>query len=136
MNKYSIILFSALFILPVDAQENQLELTFPKDTVFSNAIPWQSYSLTDNSSHIVLFYTDGYRVSLGTVEIESDAFMIKRELKYRIGIDLLYIYKEKDKYLLRVGDFTDIGSARQMMFQLIQLGYTQARVVEDKVYTF
>ncbi len=136
MPKYSIFLIVTLLSFLLPAQENQVILSGPVDSSVTQAIPWYSYTSSDNSAHIVKFYTDGFRVSLGMVDLESDALMIKRELAYKLGIDLLYIYKEKDKYLLRLGDFVDNGSARQMMFQLMQLGYTKARVVEDKVYSF
>ena len=136
MLKYSILLLITVFSYLLPAQENQLTFANPADSAGTKAIPWYSYSNSWNSANIVRFYTDGFRVALGTVELESDALMIKRELAYKLGIDLLYIYKEKDKYILRLGDFVDNGSARLMMFQLIQLGYPKARVVEDKVYSF
>lgn len=117
-------------------QEQDIQLSFPGDSTMIVSKPWYSYQDSKLSDHIVKFYTDGFKVSLGSVQTESEALMIKRELSYKIGIDLLYIYKEKDKYLLRLGDFTDNGAARLMMFQLIQMGYTKAKVIPDKVYSF
>ncbi len=136
MIKYFILLLTSLSCLPVLAQETNMNLPALSVTPAVVASPWYTYSKNSNSEKLVKFYTDGFRVSLGTVDSESGALMIKRELAIKIGIDLLYIYKEKDKYSLRLGDFIDNGSARQMMFQLIQLGYTKARVVEDKIYSF
>lgn len=133
--KFGLILI-LLTAFPVFAQEQDIELAYPVDSSLIASKPWYSYQNPKLSDHIIRFYTDGFKVSLGTVQTEAEALMIKRELSYKIGIDLLYIYKDKDKYLLRLGDFTDNGAARLMMFQLIQMGYTKARVVPDKVFSF
>lgn len=126
-----VILASALL-----AQEQDVKFYQGSPSLSAESIPWYSYSSTNISENIVKFYTDGFRVSLGAVNGQDEALMIKRELEYKLGIDLLYIYKDKDKYLLRLGDFIDNGSARLMMFQLQQLGYNKARVIEDKVFVF
>ncbi len=136
MIKYFIFLLASLSCISLLAQETNISLSPLPGSPVVVATPWYTYSKNSNSEKLVKFYTDGFRVSLGTVDNESGALMIKRELAIKIGIDLLYIYKDKDKYSLRLGDFIDNGSARQMMFQLIQLGYTKARVVEDKIYSF
>lgn len=125
-----------LLSITLSAQEQDIKFYqgSPSETVES--IPWYSYSGNNISTNIVKFYTDGFRVSLGAVDGQDEALLIKRELEFKLGIDLLYIYKDKDKYFLRLGDFIDNGSARLMMFQLQQLGYTKARVIEDKVFVF
>ncbi|GAB1348531.1 hypothetical protein MASR1M107_07430 [Ignavibacteriales bacterium] len=49
-------------------------------------------------------------------------------MSYKLRIDLLYIYKDKDKYLLRLGDFTDNGCRQVDDVSTDQrLGYTKAK---------
>lgn len=125
-----------LFSISLAAQEQDVKFYQGSPSLTADSEPWYSYSSNNISTNIVKFYTDGFRVSLGATNSQEEALLIKRELEFKLGIDLLYIYKDKDKYLLRLGDFIDNGSARLMMFQLQQLGYTKARVIEDKVFVF
>ncbi|MBK7866734.1 MAG: hypothetical protein IPJ75_06925 [Ignavibacteriales bacterium] len=125
-----------LLSITLAAQEQDIKFYQGSPSLTAESVPWYSYSSNNISTNIVKFYTDGFRVSLGAANGQDEALLIKRELEFKLGIDLLYIYKDKDKYLLRLGDFIDNGSARLMMFQLQQLGYTKARVIEDKVFVF
>ncbi|GAB1442050.1 hypothetical protein MASR2M39_08850 [Ignavibacteriales bacterium] len=136
MNARTLSLLLIMFTINLVAQEQDVKFYRGSPSLTSESIPWYSYSSDNISANIVKFYTDGFRVSLGATNSQDEALLIKRELEFKLGFDLLYIYKEKDKYLLRLGDFIDNGSARLMMFQLQQLGYNKARVIEDKVFVF
>lgn len=125
-----------LLSIALSAQEQDVKFYQGSPSLTAESTPWYSYPSNNISTNVVKFYTDGFRVSLGSVNNQDEALLIKRELEFKLGIDLLYIYKDKDKYLLRLGDFIDNGSARLMMFQLQQLGYNKARVIEDKVFVF
>ncbi len=136
MNPRTFSLLLIIMSMTLAAQEQDVKFYQGSPSLTAEATPWYSYSSDKISANIVKFYTDGFRVSLGATNSQDEALLIKRELEFKLGIDLLYIYKDKDKYLLRLGDFIDNGSARLMMFQLQQLGYTKARVIEDKVFVF
>ncbi|KAB2909512.1 MAG: SPOR domain-containing protein [Ignavibacteriales bacterium] len=105
-------------------------------TVSEPSVPWTSYQSENLSPNIVRFYYNGFRVSLGSADSETEALSIKKELAIKLGIDILEIYKEKDTYSLKVGDFYDEGSAALLMYQLRQLGFSKAKIIANKVNVF
>jgi hypothetical protein len=79
---------------------------------------------------------DGYRVLVVATDNLEDANSVRADILTKIKRKEVYISFEPPFYKVKVGDFTDIAESNNLKFRLNQLGYTEARVVQETVNIF
>ena len=79
---------------------------------------------------------DGYRVLVVATDNLDDANSIRADILAKIKRKEVYISFEPPFYKVKVGDFTDLTESNNLKFRLNQLGYTEARVVQETVNIF
>jgi SPOR domain len=110
-----------------------------KDQV-SGYIPpdvWYGYEDTEtNKSKNIVGTTDGYRVLVVSTDNLEKANDVRSEIYFKTQNKEVYISFEPPFYKVKVGDFTDRSEANNLKFKLNQLGYSEARVVQETVNLF
>ena len=79
---------------------------------------------------------DGYRVLVVATDNLEDANSVRANILAKIKRKEVYISFEPPFYKIKIGDFTDITESNNLKFRLNQLGYTEARVVQETVNIF
>jgi len=79
---------------------------------------------------------DGYRVLVVATDDMDDANSVRSDILNKIKRKEVYISFEPPFYKVKIGDFTDITEANNLKFKLNQLGYTEARVLQETVNIF
>jgi SPOR domain len=97
---------------------------------------WYSYkskSITDTSAQQIVSQTNGYRVQVFSTDNLQEADSIRTELYLKTNQKAVYITFEPPFYKVKVGDFLKNSEAKDLSFKLNQIGYTEARVINDKI---
>jgi hypothetical protein len=79
---------------------------------------------------------DGYRVLVVATDDMEAANSVRGDILDKIKRKEVYISFEPPFYKVKIGDFTDITEANNLKFKLNQLGYTEARVLQETVNIF
>jgi len=112
-----------------DADKNSKEI--------NNA--WYDYKneYNGNTNHgRILETVDGYRVLVLATDNMEEANNVRDKLYGQTNHKEVYISFEPPFYKVKVGDFTDLSAANNLKFKLKQLGYTEARVINESVNVF
>ena len=97
---------------------------------------WYNYktkATSDTSSPQIVGQISGYRVQVFSSDNLEEADSIRTELYMETNQKAVYITFEPPFYKVKVGDFLKISEANDLKFKLNQIGYTEARVVNDKI---
>ncbi len=97
---------------------------------------WYNYktkSASDTSAPQIIDQVNGYRVQVLSTDNLEEADSIRTELYLETNQKAVYITFEPPFYKVKVGDFLKISEANDLKFKLNQIGYTEARVVNDKI---
>jgi hypothetical protein len=78
----------------------------------------------------------GYRVRVSSTEILDEADTLRSQLYDKTNQKHIYIIFDPPFYRIEIGDFLEISSARDLKFKLNQLGYSEARVVSERVNVY
>lgn len=99
---------------------------------------WFDYSSTnpENQQKVLVGTKEGYRVLVISIDNLEDANKIKSELTNLVDDNEIYIDFEPPFYKLEVGDFDNQKSADNLRFKLNQLGYKEAKVVQETINIF
>ena len=98
---------------------------------------WYEYSDTvSTSSKIVAGTTDGYRVQVISSDNMDEANHVRAEIYFNTKNKEVYITFEPPFYKVKAGDFTAHSEANDFKFKLNQLGYPEARVIQETVNIF
>jgi len=65
-----------------------------------------------------------------------EANSVRADILAKIKRKEVYISFEPPFYKVKIGDFKDITESNNLKFKLNQLGYTEARVVQETVNIF
>jgi len=76
---------------------------------------------------------DGFRVLVVTTDDMNEANSARDKIYKITNQKEVYISFEPPFYKVKAGDFTDVTEANNLKFKLNQLGYTEARVVQETV---
>lgn len=76
---------------------------------------------------------DGFRVLVVTTDDMNEAESARAKVYNLTNGKEVYISFEPPFYKVKAGDFVDITDANNFKFKLSQLGYTEARVVQESV---
>ena len=123
-----------------DITPYKTKIDIKEDSGNSNEITdaWYGYkknnedSLSTNNKKII-GTTDGFRVLVITTDDMNEANATRDKMYELTNGKEVYISFEPPFYKVKAGDFTDVTDANNLKFKLNQLGYTEARVVQESV---
>jgi hypothetical protein len=76
---------------------------------------------------------DGYRIMVLATDDMEQANLTRDTLSVQVKRHDVYISFEPPFYKVKVGDFTSLAETNNLKFKLNQLGYTEARIVQETV---
>lgn len=97
---------------------------------------WYDYnSISEPSANeeTVINTVNGFRVQVFSTDDLAHADSLRTELYGKTNQKHIYIIFDPPFYRIEIGDFTQISAANDLRFKLNQLGYGEARVVNEKV---
>lgn len=97
---------------------------------------WYNYktkTTSDTSASQIVGQINGYRVQVFSTDNLEEADSIRTELYLETNQKAVYITFEPPFYKVKVGDFQKISEAKDLRFKLNQIGYTESRVINDKI---
>lgn len=100
---------------------------------------WYDYPAkidTNNDQTTVINTINGYRVRVSSTENLNEADTLRNELYIKTNQKHIYIIFDPPFYRIEIGDFSEISTARDLKFKLNQLGYNEARVVNERVNVY
>jgi hypothetical protein len=98
---------------------------------------WYGYADTvSNSNKNIAGTTDGYRVQVLSTDNMDEANQVRAEIYFNTKNKEVYITFEPPFYKVKAGDFTSHSEANDFKFKLNQLGYPEARVIQETVNLF
>lgn len=102
---------------------------------------WYGYENSSEESNFgqnlnIVGTVDGYRVLVVATDNMDAANSVRADILDKIQRKEVYISFEPPFYKVKIGDFTDIAESNNLKFKLNQLGYTEARVVQETVNIF
>jgi hypothetical protein len=98
---------------------------------------WYEYGEDSNDSQkSVVGTTDGYRVQVVATDDIEEANQIRSEIYTKTTNKQVYVNFEPPFYKVKVGDFTSRQDANDLKFMLNQLGYKEARIVQETINLF
>ena len=89
-----------------------------------------------NFNRKIIGTTDGYRILVVATDDMDEANSVRADITSKIKRSEVYISFEPPFYKVKVGDFTDLKEINNLKFKLNQLGYTEARVVQETINLF
>ncbi len=102
---------------------------------------WYEYENDSEDSNFgrnlkIIRTVDGYRVLVVATDNMGAANSVRADILTKIKHKEVYISFEPPFYKVKIGDFTDITESNNLKFKLNQLGYTEARVIQETVNIF
>jgi len=102
---------------------------------------WYEYENDSEDSNFgrnlkIIRTVDGYRVLVVATDNMGAANSVRADILAKIKRKEVYISFEPPFYKVKIGDFTDITESNNLKFKLNQLGYTEARVIQETVNIF
>ncbi len=102
---------------------------------------WYEYENDSEDSNFgrnlkIIRTVDGYRVLVVATDNMGAANSVRADILTKIKHKEVYISFEPPFYKVKIGDFTDITESNNLKFRLNQLGYTEARVIQETVNIF
>lgn len=97
------------------------------------------YQYDENSNELqknVAGTTDGFRVQVIATDNIEEANQTRSEIYSKTTNKEVYINFEPPFYKVKVGDFTSRQDAEDLKFMLNQLGYKEARIVQETINLF
>jgi len=80
--------------------------------------------------------TDGYRVQVLSTDDIDEANRVRTEIYEKTSRKEVYVIFEPPFYKVKAGDFTSKSEADDFKFKLNQLGYNEAKVIQETVNLF
>jgi len=100
---------------------------------------WYGYDNTPSNfdtTQIPLKTMEGYRVQVLITDDLDEANNMRSEIYSKTNQKAIYIVFDPPFYKVEVGDFQNIADANSFSFQLKQLGYSDARVINETINIF
>ena len=91
---------------------------------------------TLSSSQKIVSKLNGYRVLIFTTDNLDEANNMRSEIYFKTTEKQVYVTFDPPFYKVAVGDFTNYSDAKNLSFKLKQLGYAEARVVNETINIF
>jgi hypothetical protein len=123
-----------------DITPYQTEIELEAVPIMTDKLPgdvWYGYADTTTAlERKILGTTDGYRVQVLSTDDIDEANEVRTELYEKTARKEVYVIFEPPFYKVKVGDFTSKNDANDFKFKLNQLGYTEAKVVQETINLF
>ena len=127
-------------IKPVDVTRDESRRTKVADTTSASVEPFDPLALGDDVFQKELGIGKeessqqdfGYRVQIGAFSKESSARALEAQEENKFSSPIHIVY-EKPFWCVRLGDFKTIEEAETAKKEAIARGYTDARVIEDRI---
>jgi hypothetical protein len=87
-------------------------------------------------NRIVIRTAPGFRVQVISTDNLDDANKMRSEIYFKTNQKAVYIIFDPPFYKVEVGDFTNLSDAKSLTFKFKQMGYTEARVVNQAINIF
>jgi hypothetical protein len=100
---------------------------------------WYGYAGTDTSlaqEKAIIGTAQGFRVQVLATDNLEEADSLKSELSRTIIQKNIYVIFDPPFYKVEVGDFVNMGDAKDLDFKLNQMGFTDSRVISSTVNIF
>ncbi|HEY6907337.1 MAG TPA: SPOR domain-containing protein [Ignavibacteriaceae bacterium] len=100
---------------------------------------WYGYEKKDTSQaqeKAIISTAQGFRVQVLATDNLEEADSLKSELSGKVIQKNIYVIFDPPFYKVEVGDFVNMGDARDLDFKLNQMGYTESRVIASTVNIF
>ena len=100
---------------------------------------WYNYRTmpTKNDTNKTVIKTvPGYRVQVISTDNLDEANTIRSEIYFKTNQKAVYVIFDPPFYKVEVGDFIDINDAKNLSFKFKQMGYKDARVVNETINIF
>ena len=97
---------------------------------------WYDYNSTaetTTSEETIINTINGFRVQVFSTDDLAHADSLRSELYSKTNQKHIYIIFDPPFYRIEIGDFTQISAANDLRIKLNQLGYSEARVVNEIV---
>ena len=78
----------------------------------------------------------GYRVQVLITDNLDEANNMRSDIYFKTNQKAVYIVFDPPFYKVEVGDFKNMADAKSLSFQLKQLGYSDARVINETINIF
>ena len=91
---------------------------------------------TLSSSQKIVSKLNGYRVLIFTTDNLDEANNMRSEIYFKTTEKQVYVTFDPPFYKVTVGDFTNYSDAKNLSFKLKQMGYAEARVVNETINIF
>ncbi|HKI77307.1 MAG TPA: hypothetical protein VKA26_02070 [Ignavibacteriaceae bacterium] len=99
---------------------------------------WYDYPATIDTSttETIVNTVYGYRIRVTSTDNLLQADSLRSILASELNQKKIYILFDPPFYRIDVGDFTEISPARDLKFKLNQIGYSEARIINEKVNVY
>ncbi len=100
---------------------------------------WYAYHEAPDTGDVnrtVIKTEPGYRVQVLSTDNLDDANKMRSEIYFKTSQKAVYIVFDPPFYKVEVGDFTNINDAKSLSFKFKQMGYTDARVINETINIF
>jgi len=118
----------------IDTKDFNLDSSFG-----NNNDVWYNFevdSSIDTTAPQIIGKTDGYRLQIFVTDNLQQADSIKDDAQTKLNEKDVYISFDPPFYKVKIGDFKNYSDAKDFRFKLNQLGYAEARIVNDKINLF
>lgn len=118
-----------------DIPEQQIKIPVTSSTgIFDIWYNYDDESETVNKK--VVDKKSGYRILLFTTDNMEEANDMRSQIYSKISQMEVYLIFDPPFYKIMVGDFLELSDARDYHFRLHQMGFAEARVVNETVNVF
>ncbi|MHB8578819.1 MAG: hypothetical protein ACYDA4_03035 [Ignavibacteriaceae bacterium] len=113
----------------------KLNLPDTKNILSKKNIVWYNYKNTPDTSStkVVVETAQGYRILVYTSDNLDEADSTKSDVADKTNRQDVYIVFDPPFYKVEVGDFRVMEDAKNLNFQLKQVGYGDSRVISSKI---
>lgn len=110
--------------------------TDSSNSAVTNTNVWYNFkvdSSQDTSAAQIIGQANGYRVQIYVTDNLQEADSVKDDVTAKLSQNDIYVAFDPPFYKVKIGDFKNYSDAKDYRFKLNQLGFTDARIVNDKV---
>jgi len=123
-----------------DISPYKTEIDIEAPPITSDKLPpdvWYGYkNSAPQQEKNIIRTAEGFRVQVLSTDDIDEANRVRAEIYEKTARKEVYVVFEPPFYKVKVGDFTSKTDANDLKFKLNQLGYTEAKVVQETVNIF
>ena len=97
---------------------------------------YRSMPSRNDTAKTVIKTVPGYRVQVISTDNLDQANAVRAEIYFKTNQKAVYVIFDPPFYKVEVGDFIDINDAKNLSFKFKQIGYQDARVVNETINIF